>query len=161
MVRYYELSVPIMAPPGDVFAFVDDQSRLSSHMSQSSLMMGGGQMEIATDAGRGQEIGSQMRLGGKVFGMRLSLEQVVTEREPPRHKVWETIGTPHLVVIGSYRMGFDIAPHGNGSMLRVFIDYDLPTNPTARWLGYVFGGMYAKWCVTQMLESARQHFAAG
>lgn len=161
MVRHYERSAPVMAPPADVFAFVDDQSRLSSHMSQSSWMMGGGRMEIATDAGRGREIGSHMRLGGKVFGVRLSLEQVVTEREPPRHKLWETIGTPHLVVIGSYRMGFDIQPDANGSMLRVFIDYELPATSAARWLGYVLGGTYAKWCVTQMVESARQHFAAG
>jgi hypothetical protein len=52
----------IPAPPEQVFAFVDDHSRFSSHMSQSSWMMGGGRMSIELDEAKGQAVGSHIRL---------------------------------------------------------------------------------------------------
>ena len=43
------------------------------------------------------------------------------------------------------------------SRLRVFLDYDLPSG-WAYWLGVLFGGIYARWCVGKMLEGASNHF---
>jgi hypothetical protein len=146
------------AAAGDVFAFVDDFSKLSSHMSQSSGMMMGGRMELALDGGRGQIVGSQVRMSGRMMGIELFLEEVVTEREPPRHKAWETVGNPKLVVIGQYRLGFDIVSNGRLSDLRIFIDYDLPSSPWLRWLGNLLGSIYARWCVRQMVNSVRNGF---
>jgi hypothetical protein len=97
--------VSIAATPEEVFAFIDDHSQFASHMSQSSWMMGGGRMLVDVDAARGQAVGSHIRLSGKVFGVRLFLDEVVTRRNPPTDKVWETVGIPRLLVIGSYRMG--------------------------------------------------------
>jgi hypothetical protein len=127
-------------------------------MSKRSWMMGGGSMTIETDAMHGQAVGSQLRLKGTVWGLRLWLEEVVTERIPPRRKVWETVGRPRLLVIGSYQMGFDIVPAGRGSSLKVFIDYALPTAWFGRWLGLVFARSYANWCTTRMSHDAAQHF---
>src|SRR5512134_3297522 len=156
----YESSALVPAPADKVFAHIDDHSRLSSHMSESSWMMGGGRMEIELDDGRGQKLGSRIRLAGKVFGIELSVEEVVTERNPPHHKVWETTGSPKLLVIGHYRMGFELSPRGKDSMLRVFIEYELPPGPAARWLGRVFGGSYASWCTRRMVDDAVKHFAS-
>jgi hypothetical protein len=142
----------------DVFSFADDFSSLSSHMSNSSTMMMGGRMQISFDDGRGQTVGSHVRMSGRMMGIDLLLEEIVTERVPPRHKAWETVGTPKLLVIGNYRLGFDIASRGNSSDLRIFIDYDLPSSPGLRWLGYLLGSAYAKWCVRQMVTSARLRF---
>jgi hypothetical protein len=158
--RHYEYATHVAAPPEELFAYLDDQTRLSSHMSQSSWMMAGGRMQIATDDRHGQEVGSHIRLGGKVLGIELSLDEVVTERVPPRRKVWETIGTPKLVVIGRYRMGFNVTAHSDGCLLRVYIDYDLPAGPAARWLAYLLGPLYAKWCVRQMADGARNALTA-
>lgn len=94
-----------------------------------------------------------------MFGVRLFLDEVVTRRDPPREKTWETTGTPRLLVIGKYRMGFQITPDKPGSRLRVFIDYDLPTGWVTYWLGRLFGGTYAKWCVAEMLSGAARHFS--
>ena len=156
--RHRESAALIGAPPQEVFAFVDDHARFSSHMSQSSWMMGGGRMSIDMDAAKGQAVGSHIRLGGTVFGIRLSLDEVVTHRTPPTDKVWETVGTPRLLVIGSYTMGIQITPENDGSHLRVFIEYDLPTGWAAHWLGFLFGGLYARWCVEQMIAGASKHF---
>ena len=156
---HFETSAFVAAPADSVFAYADDPARLSSHMSESSWMMGGGRMEIELDAGRGQTVGSRISLSGRVFGVNLSLDEVVIERVPPERKAWQTTGSPRLLVIGQYRMGFEIASQENGSLLRVYIDYALPEDAPARWLGSLFGRFYARWCTRQMLADAEKHFA--
>ena len=130
-------------------------------MSGSSWMMGGGSMSIEVDEGRGRRVGSRIRLAGTVCGVALSVEEIVTEHRPPHAKTWETIGTPRLLVVGAYRMGFDLTPRGEHSLLRVFIDYELPTGLVGHWLGRLLGGFYAKWCTQRMVEDAVKFFAAG
>lgn len=157
--RHQEGSVIIAATREDVFAFVDDHARFSSHMSQSSWMMGGGRMRVELDDLGGRAVGSHIKLGGKVLGIRLFLDEVVTHRNAPTGKVWETVGTPRLLVIGSYRMGIVISGDYRRSRLKVFIDYELPRNWRTRWLGWLFSGIYATWCVRQMLSGTVSHFA--
>lgn len=149
----------VSAPPDHVFAFIDDHARLASHMSKSSWQLGGGRMKTTFDEGRGQIVGSRIRVSGRVLGLELSVDEMVTKREPPKWKVWETVGTPRLLVIGSYRMGFEITPDGTESMLRVFIDYALPSSWLGRLLGHLFGGRYATWCTRSMVNDAERHFA--
>ena len=117
-------------------------------------------MSVALDSANGQAVGAHIRLTGTVFGIRLFLDEVVTRRDPPTHKVWETVGVPKVLVIGSYRMGVEISPERQGSRLRVFIDFDLPTGWATHWLGRLFGSLYARWCVRQMLTGAAKHFGS-
>jgi polyketide cyclase/dehydrase/lipid transport protein len=160
LAHHYETSAFVRAPGDKVFAHVDDHARLSSHMTQSSWMMGGGRMEIELDNARGLSVGSRIRLTATVFGIRLWVEEVVIERHPPDRKVWETIGSPKLLVIGRYRMGFEITPREGGALFRVFIDYALPEGAPARWLGYCLGRYYARWCAQRMVNDAKGHFVA-
>lgn len=156
MLRHYEESAFLPASVKHAFDYVDNHARLSSHMNQSSWMMGGGRMDIQADEDHGQVVGSHIRLSGKVLGIHLFLDEVVTQYDPPYRKTWQTVGTLRLLVIGHYRLGFEINAENRESKLRVFIDYELPTTMSTRWLGYLFGGIYAKWCVRQMIQSARQ-----
>lgn len=156
--RHYEETVLAAAEPAELFAYIDDHKQFSSHMSKSSWMMGGGKMVTSVDDGRGQKVGSHIRMTGTAFGIKLSLDEIITRYEPPFTKTWETIGNIKLLVIGQYRIGINIKNQGNGSSLRVFIDYYLPT--TNAWLGKLFGEMYAKWCVQQMITGARDHFTS-
>ena len=156
----YECSAVVPVSMDRLFARIDDHARLSSHMSESSWMMGGGRMEVELDADRGKKIGSRIRLGGRVFGIELSVEEVVTEHDPPRRKVWETTGSPRLLVIGHYRMGFELSPRGGNSALRVFIEYALPAQAPARWLGRLFGSYYARWCTQRMVDDTVQYFGS-
>lgn len=155
--NHYEASVLINASAEDLFAYVDDHARFSSHMSRSSWLMGGGRMEFSVDEGRGQKVGSHIRLSGKVFGVRFFLDEVVTRHEPPRGKTWETVENLRLLVIGHYRMSIEVEPQNRRSLLRVSIDYDMPFKNA--WLGRLFGNAYAKWCVGQMINGAQDHFA--
>lgn len=155
--RHYEESVIIPFSAEKVFNFVNDHSNLSSHMGKSSWMMGGGKMETSTDEGKGQKVGSHIKMDGRVFGINLFLDEVVTEYTPPFKKVWQTVGKPKLLVVGNYTMGIEIASQQEKAKLKVFIDYDLP-NGGSKVLGYLFGQMYAKWCVRQMLDAAKNNF---
>lgn len=155
---HYEAGAVVSAPAQVTFDYVDDHERLSSHMSRSSWMMGKGRMTTEIDAGRGQQLGSVIRLTGRVLGIRLSVAEKVTERDAPRRKVWETTDPPRLLVVGHYRMGFEITPRGRDSQLRIFIDYALPDSMPARWLGRLFGDFYARWCTQQMVEGVAAHF---
>jgi hypothetical protein len=155
MRKHYEDRTAIAAEPDRVFAFLDAPERLAGHMSKPSWKMGGGRMTVDVDSGGGQAVGSHIRLSGSAFGIPMALDEVVTRRDPPRTKEWETVGEPKLLVIGAYRMGFEVRPSGSGSDLRIFIDYDLPSRHG--WLGSLLGGMYARWCVRMMLEDARSH----
>ena len=87
----------ISASPERVFALVDDHERLSAHMSQSSWRMGGGHMTTTFDEGHGQRVGSHVLISGHLLGLNLSLDEVVTQREPPARKVWETWCTQRMV----------------------------------------------------------------
>jgi hypothetical protein len=157
MNRHKEASATLAAPPETVFARLDDQTRLAQHMDRPSIMMGAGRMSYEFDAAKGQTIGSHFRMGGKAFGLRLAVEEVVTEREPPRRKVWQTIGTPALVVIGPYEMGFELGSSAGGSQLRVWIDYAPPAGGLGFWMPWL-GAFYARWCVGQMVRDAVLHF---
>src|SRR5262245_56213532 len=156
--HHYETTALVQAPIERVFAYVDDPTRLSSHMSKSSWMMGGSRMQIELDDDRGQRVGSRIRMNGRIFGLRLSLEELVTEYNFPHRKVWETTGTPNLLVTGHYKMGFEIGSRDIDSLLRVYIDYRLPHGVLTRWLGYLLGPFYARWCTQQMVNDTVKHF---
>ena len=153
-----ESAALVNAPVDRVFAHLDDPKALAAHMGESSMMMLGSRMSMDVDAGDGRVTGSKIRMVGRVMGIPLSLEEVVTERQVPSRKVWETIGTPNLLVMAHYRMGFELTRKDEASLVRVFIDYSLPTNPPGSWLGRLLGGVYARWCTKQMADGAAGHF---
>jgi len=53
-----------------------------------------------------------------------------------------------------YCMGFELTLSGDASLVRVFIDYSLPTTAPGSWLGRLLGGDYARWCTKQMADDA-------
>jgi hypothetical protein len=156
--HHFETGVDVDAAPDVVFAELDDHEKLSAHMMKASPMMGGGSMRFEFDEAHGRAVGSEIRLMGQMMGVTLDVREVVTEREPPRRKVWETIGVPHLLVIGDYRMGFQIEPRDSGSRLTVFIDYE---DPPGAWapLGWLLGPVYARWCTVSMATGAAETLA--
>lgn len=153
-----ETTVRVAASPQAVFARLDDHQRLAAHMEKPSLMMAGATMKIETDSQKGQALGSQITVKGRVLGMALSVSEKVTDYAPPLRKSWETFGEPRLLVMGAYRMGFALAPDAEASQLRVWIDYALPSGRWERWLGQLLGRVYADWCVKRMAADAVRAF---
>lgn len=154
--RYFKGNATLQADAQRLFAHLDDQASLARHMTRRSLMMGGGRMTYTFDAGRGQEVGSRIRMGGSAFGLTIMVEEVVTVREPPHQKCWQTVGPSRLLIIESYEMGFEIESRGAESMLTVWIAY-LPLR--RRGLGgriaAILSAHFARWCVERMLNDAK------
>ena len=155
--RHHESSVLLNASVDQAFAHFDDFRQLSAHMAKPSAMMAGSRMTIETDERDGRAVGSKVRMSGSMLGMRLALEEVVVEREPPLRKAWQTLAA-RLVVIGQYRLGFELEPAGAAARARIFIDYSLPDKAPARWLGFLFANAYARWCTSRMASDAARHF---
>jgi hypothetical protein len=106
--RHYESSAVVPAQTEQVFALVDDHMSLSAHMGKPSWKMSWSHMEIILDEHREKSVGSRIRLDGRILGIRLAIEEVVTEHNPPHRKL--SVGSPRLLVIGHYCMGFEITP---------------------------------------------------
>lgn len=153
-----EATATLAAPVEVVFALLDDPARIGAHMGRRSAMMAGALMRTETDTRQGQAVGSVIRMAGRVLSVNLTLEEAVIERVPPHRKAWETLGEPKLLVIGRYRMGFDLRPVASKVDLKVWIDYDLPAHGVPRWLGRLLGHVYANWCVRQMVREVAQAF---
>lgn len=153
-----EATVNIAASPQAVFTLLDDHRRLAAHMEKPSMMMAGATMKIETDGQRGQAVGSLISMKGQILGIPLWVEETVSEYEPPLRKTWETRGEPRLLVIGNYRMGFELAPRAGKTHLCVWIDYELPSGTWERWLGKILGKAYADWCVKRMADDAANAF---
>lgn len=156
-----EAQADITATPAAVFAVLDDHRRLATHMEKPSLMMAGATMKTELDSQRGQAVGSVIRMEGVILGVSLYVEEVITHHEPPFRKTWETRGQPRLLVIGAYRMGFELIPAATGTRLRVWIDYNPPAGFAGRWLGKLLGRVYADWCVNRMARDAVDFFNKG
>ncbi|CCM76869.1 SRPBCC family protein [Rhizobium mesoamericanum] len=152
-------TIDLLAPPQQVFAFLDDPSVIGAHMERPTLMMLGGTMEYEVDEGKGETVGSIIRMRGRFLGNRLFVEEIVTEREPPWRKSWQTLGRPKLLVIDSYHMDFAIKPISEGSRVVVKIQYSYSRSPLGSWLGSLPARAYAKWCVSKMTSEAGNHFA--
>lgn len=159
--RSAETVAEIDASLGDLFAFLDDHRNLGAHMSKPSAMTLGSTMDLYVDGGAARAVGSKFGFKGSVLGLPLAVDEVVTARDPPLSKTWETTRDPTLWVIGSYRMGFELRPQGPGTRLRVFIDYDLPAKGLNWLLGLVFGHAYATWCTGKMVADAKRQCATG
>lgn len=156
--NHFETHAEVEAPPAEVFDLLGDHRRMVAHMTESSWMLAGSHLTIQMDENQGRAVGSTIALSGKILGLLLSVEEVVTEYDPPHAKAWETIGSPRLLVIGSYRMGFALSSRQAGSLLRVFIDYSLPDEGVTRLLGLLLGKSYARWCTKRMARDAAKHF---
>ena len=155
---HFETQVEVSATPASVFALLDDHRRMAAHMTQPSWRMAGSHMSIEMDEQQGRAVGSRITLSGKVLGFSLKVEEIVTQYDVPHAKAWKTVGSPRLLVIGPYSMGFSLVSRQGGSLLRVLIDYSPPDAGVSRVLGRVFGKAYARWCTNRMARDAATYF---
>lgn len=156
--RHYRKSRTLPLSAAALFDHLDHHASLAGHMERPSAMMGGGHMTYSFDEGRGATVGSRITMSGTAFGLKLSVEEEVTVRDPPHVKIWRTVGNTKLLIIGAYEMGFRLAPASEGTRLTVWIDYALPGPWLRRLLGQIFASLYARWCVRRMVADAANAF---
>src|SRR5262245_10644597 len=112
MEGHFEQVTLLAAPAEAVFEHLDDFERLGSHMMRSSWMMAGSRMRYELDEARGRGLDARVRLAGSVLGLKLAIEEKVVTYAPPLRKTWQTTGTPRMLILDSYQMGFSLTPSG-------------------------------------------------
>ena len=85
--RHAGVTAVVSVSPADLFGRLDDQTRLAAHMGRSSMMTGGGRITYDFHDGRGQAVGLIFKCAD-VIGLEIVIDEVVTQREPPRRKRW-------------------------------------------------------------------------
>jgi hypothetical protein len=81
-------------------------------------------------------------------------DTVVTERAYARRKAWKSDGATPFPVINRYTMGYEVAPEGGGTRLKVWMDFA----PTTRLLGALVAPIYARWRVDDLAQDAADSF---
>lgn len=155
---HFERSANLPATCAVAFDYLDDFESLGEHMQRANAMTFGMRMRYEFDDTRGRATGAAVRISGSMLGIAVRIAERVTERVRPTFKYWETEGAQRMLALDGYRMGFELAPAADGSRLTVFIDYALPARGFGRVLGIALGGIYARWCVRNMIEAAVTRF---
>ena len=148
---HLEGSADLTAPVEAVFDFLDDFEQLGAHMMRSTAMMAGSRMRYEFDAARGRKVNARVRVLGSILGIKLQIEECVTERAPPFRKAWRTTGPQRMLVLDAYRMGYELVAREQGCRARVFIDYAIPPAGLSHWLARAAAARYARWCVNGVL----------
>lgn len=151
-------TITIKAAPEKVFVQMDDFSKTGMHMSESSMMMMGSKLTLEQLSPNTVGLNAKYRWYGKMMGMTMDFTQVVTKWMPPKLKEWETIGDAQIIIMRWYRMGFEITPSENGTMVTISIAYEPPKGWFYRLLSFLFGGIYCNWCLNNMLNDTKKAF---
>jgi hypothetical protein len=150
---YYERDVSSPRRADDVFSRLDDIDRLARHMSHRSAAMFGSRLELIVDKTT-SGVGQLYQWRGRVLGMRIAIDERVTVYRPPYEKRWCTVGSPQLIIIAGYCMGFVVRETTDGTSIRLRLEYELPLRGIGRLAGRLFGEQYARWCVDRMAADA-------
>ncbi len=146
----------IAGKPEEVFAFMDNIENTGKHMTRSNTSMMGSKLglEWLTDHKTG--LGTKYRWRGKVMGMKMDFTVLVTQWNPGKEKIWESVGESKMIVISWYRMFLVLTPLPDGTTeTEIGIYYTKSRNI----LGFLLGKRYSVWCVKSMLKDTKKHFS--
>ena len=150
----------IHAPVERVFPFMDDLSKTGMHMSESSMMMAGSKLKLEHFSGPEKGVGAAYRWSGKMLGFELDFTVVVTKWIENFEKVWETIGTPKLIILGWYLMRLKTEPVTEGTLASLEIQYTRPDGFFYKFLSILFARWYAEWCLARMMSDSKKALEA-
>lgn len=145
------------ASPEKVFKCIDDLGVTGMHMTQSSAMMMGSKLKLEFLTENHSGLSSRYRWTGKMMGMRMDFTVEVTKWIPGEEKIWETIGTPKLIIYSWYRMRLLIKPKAEGAQAELSISYERPKRFFNKLLSFVFADWYCRWCLKKMLNDAEKN----
>jgi hypothetical protein len=139
-----------------VFKCLDDLGVTGMHMTESSMAMMGTKLDLNFLTENHSGPGSRYRWTGKIVGMTMDFTVEVTRWVENQEKIWETIGTPKLIIYSWYRMQLRLLSTSNGTQAELSISYEKPKGWLNRLLSFLLADWYCKWCLRHMLEDCKQ-----
>lgn len=147
------------SPPQVVFPYLDDLGVTGMHMTQSSWMMMGSKLNVEYLTEHHSGLGTRYRWTGKMMGMKMDFTVEVTKWKEGEEKIWETLGTPELIIYSWYRMHLKLTKVANGTLAKLSISYDKPEGWFFKLLSFLFADWYCRWCLKHMLEDCKKLLA--
>lgn len=156
MTKTLKKKIQIRAPVEKVFAFMDDLAKTGMHMSERSMMMMGSKLKLEHTSGPEKGEGAVFRWSGKVAGLPVDFTEAVFRWKENEEKIWETVGSPQMIILGWYRMRLSTKPGGEGTSVSLEIEYAPPKGFFYRLLYLGLAGWYANWCLSKMLGDTKK-----
>jgi len=144
------------ATPEIVFDHLDDLGVTGMHMTQSSMMMMGSKLDLKFLTEKKKGLGTKYRWTGKMMGIKMDFTVEVTKWIPGVEKIWETIGTPQLIIYSWYRMALKLTAREEGTEATMSIAYEKPKGFFNRILCFLFADWYCRWCLKSMLGDCKR-----
>jgi hypothetical protein len=142
------------ASPSEVFKVIDDLGVTGSHMTESSMMMMGSKLQLEYLSPNHVGLNSKYRWRGKMMSIPMDFTVLVTQWNEGKHKVWETIGDPKLILYSWYRMELRVEETEHQTKAILSITYKRPKQFFSKVLSFLFADIYCAWCLRKMLHDA-------
>jgi hypothetical protein len=154
--KTFEKSKIYQASPEEVFNYLDDLGVTGMHMTQSSMPMMGGKMNLEYLSKNKTGLGTKYRWTGKILWMVLDFTVQVTNWVKGREKIWETVGAAQMIIYSWFRMHLNVDKVKEGSMAHLSISYKRPKGFFERILSFFLADWYCKWCMNNMLRDTEK-----
>lgn len=140
----------------NVFDCLDDLSITGMHMSQSSIPMMGGKMNIEFLTPYKTGLHTKYRWTGNVLWMTLDFTVLVTQWTRGMVKSWETVGPAKLIVMSWFKMDLNVEGLEQQTTAHLSISYEKPNGFFNRVLCFLFADWYCRWCLKNMLNDTEK-----
>ena len=140
----------------EVFDCLDDLSVTGMHMTESSMPMMGGKMNLEYLSKTKSGLGTKYRWTGRVLWMPLDFTVQVTNWVKGREKTWETVGAAQMIIYSWFQMHLYVDKIKEGSRAHLSISYKRPKGSFERLLSFFLANWYCKWCLNNMLQDAEK-----
>lgn len=154
IMRIIEKTKTYKAIPEIVFGCLDDLGVTGMHMSQSSMPLMGGKMDLEFLTPQKTGLHTKYRWTGKVLWWPLDFSVEVTEWVRGRKKTWETIGSPEMVIFSWFRMKLRVEEIPGGSIAYLSIGYKKAKGFFNKIICSLVGDWYSRWCLRKMLTDS-------
>src|SRR5215216_6347133 len=144
------------ASPEAVFSCLDDLGVTGMHMTESSMPMMGGKMDLQFLTSHKTGLGTKYRWTGKVMWWPLDFTVEVIKWIGGKEKIWKTTGPVKLIIYSWFQMNLKVWGDKEDSVAQLSISYEKPKGLFNQFLCFLAGDWYCKWCLNNMLDDTER-----
>jgi hypothetical protein len=144
------------ASPEAVFDCLDDLGVTGMHMTESSMPMMGGKMDLQFLTLNKRGVGTRYRWTGKVLWRQLDFTVEVTKWIRSKEKIWKTERPAQLIIYSWFQMNLKIWNNQEDSLTQLSISYEKPKGLFNQLLCLLLGDWYCNWCLNNMLNDTEK-----
>lgn len=142
--------------PNAIFDCLDDLGVTGMHMTESSMPMMGGKMDLQFLSSHKTGLGTRYRWTGKVMWWQLDFTVEVTKWIGGKEKIWKTTGPAQLIIYSWFQMNLKVWENQEDSLAQLSISYEKPNGFFYKLLCILVGDWYCRWCLNKILTDTEK-----